>query len=91
MINLSAEARYLRQHGLARYLADTASDARSAVLYWLWEEGVPAVLLTDLWDVSAACYSVAYTYKTPFVKLLVEAPILALDELNTLCTRWNFD
>jgi len=91
MTTLSTELRYLQQHGLARYLADTAADARSAGLYWLWEAGVPAALLTDLPDLSAACFGVAYAYKTPLVKLLAEAPFRTLREVEKQCVRWNFD
>jgi len=89
-ISLSFELRYLRQHGLAAYVADTASDARSAVLHWLWEAGVPALALVSLDEIDDALLDVAYQCKTPWYTLMMECPISTLKYANRICSKRNF-
>lgn len=64
------------------------SDFRIDCINALYRWGMPALWLTEFSDLSFLAEGVAYDYKTPFARLLIERPLLALRELAEACEAW---
>jgi hypothetical protein len=72
---------------MIRRIAEALADTRDAVRFGLFDAGVPAILLTDLTDLTDLLGRTEYSLKMQ----LHQAPLWVLEETAQACRDWLSD